>query len=175
MTTAVRNRSRAVRPHKPAPRREEVARERMGRKGASESRRMRNDAGRTRPVEVFGVRVIRVGVADGKVFRGGTASARPGEGGRGYGDFFHVPAKVAGDGADSSRVAQTNVAPHENEPDALLRCESPAHGRGKCSQANPGTAGQLRNGGGGIVRRSVGIDSTDQSIVPRPPKNGPKE
>ena len=88
-----RNCSREVRPHKPAPRREEVARERMGRKGASESRRMRNDAGRTRPVEVFGVRVIRVGVADGKVFRGAKGNARLGEGGRA--GFLDHPTKNA--------------------------------------------------------------------------------
>ena len=114
-------------------------------------------------------------VAFGKLITEARLARDRAKGGEGMGIFFHVPAKVAGDGADSSRVAQTNVAPHENEPDALLRCESPAHGRGKCSQANPGTAAQLRNGGGGIVRRSVGLDSTDQSIVPRPPKNGPKE
>ena len=114
-------------------------------------------------------------VADGKVFTEARLARDRAKGGAGMGIFFHVPAKVAGDGADSSRVAQTNVAPHENEPDALLRCESPAHGRGKCSQANPGTAGQLRNGGTGIARASVGLDSTDQLIVPRPPKNGAKE
>ena len=63
-----RNCSREVRPHKPAPRREEVARERVSKKGASESRRIRNDAGRTRPVEVFDGEVTMVLVADGKVF-----------------------------------------------------------------------------------------------------------
>ena len=135
----------------------------------------RDDAGRTRPVEVFGGRVIRVGVAAGKLFTEARPASHRGEGHAGMGIFFHIPAKVAGGEADSSRVAQTNVAPHENEPDALLRCESPAHGRGKCSQANPGTAGQLRNGGTGIARGSVGLDSTDQFIVPRPPKNGAKE